>query len=165
MENSEEMNGLTYLRMMTDVLQKKEVQLQKLTELTKEQEKLLKAEEFDDPAFLELIEKKEDHIKKILEFDSGFQAIYNRIEQELKNGKEKYKEQIIELQKLISRVTELGTNLQALERTNKTGMELRLSEKKKGIKQFKVSKQTADRYYKNMIGMKKDASYFMDQKQ
>jgi len=30
--------------------------------------------------------------------------------------------------------------------------------------QFKVSKQTADKYYKNMIGMQTGASYFMDQK-
>lgn len=165
MENNTTANGLTYLRMMSDVLTKKELQLQQLTELTREQERLLKAEEFDEESFQQIIDKKEEHIKKILEFDSGFQAIYNRIEEELKNGKERYKDKIVELQGLIVRVTQLSANLQAMERNNKASMELCLSEKKKGIKQFKVSKQTADRYYKNMIGMQKNMSYFMDQKQ
>ena len=154
-----------YLRMMADVLKKKEFHLQELLTLTKIQEQLLKAEELDDAAFNETIEKKEVHIKKILEFDSGFQAIYNRIEEELKNHTAEYKEQVQELQQLIAGVTELGVSLQALEQKNKTSMEVHLSERKKGIKQFKVSKQTADRYYKNMVGMQQGTSYFMDEKQ
>ena len=160
-----EAGGQMYIRMMADVLRKKEFHLQELLTLTKEQEQLWKAEELDDVAFNETMEKKEVHIKKILEFDSGFQAIYNRIEEELKNHAAEYKEQVLELQQLIAEVTELGVSLQALEQKNKASMEARLLERKKGIKQFKVSRQTADRYYKNMVGMQQGTSYFMDEKQ
>lgn len=160
-----ETKGITYIRMMLDVLGKKEVHLEKLLELTKEQEALLKTEEFKEAEFALLIEKKSESLRKLDEFDNGFQSIYNRVAEELKNNKEEYKEQILEMQALITRVTDLGVKLSALEEKNKSALEVKFREKRQDIRQFKVSKQTADKYYKNMIGMQTGASYFMDQKQ
>lgn len=156
--------GMTYVRMMIDILGKKEVHLSKILEYTQEQEALLKQETFSEEAFAVLVEKKEGLIKKIEEFDNGFQSVYNRMSEELAENKEQYKEQILLLQEQIQKITDLGVKLTALEQKNRAAMELCLREKKQGIKQFKVSKQTADKYYKNMIGMQTGASYFMDQK-
>lgn len=159
-----ETNGMTYIRMMLDVLNKKEVHLKKLLEYTTEQETLLKEENFEEEEFAGLIEKKAGIIRKIEEFDNGFQSIYNRVAEELKEHKDDYKDQVLEMQALITRITDLGVKLTALESKNKTALEVTLRGKKQGIRQFKVSKQTADKYYKNMIGMQTGASYFMDQK-
>ena len=159
-----ETKGMTYIRMMLDVLNKKEVHLKKLLEFTTEQEQLLKEDTFDEAEFTTLIEKKDGIIRKIEEFDNGFQSIYNRVEEELKENKDSYKEQILEMQKLITGITDLGVKLSAMEEKNRAGLEPKLREKRQGIRQFKVSKQTADKYYKNMIGMQTGASYFMDQK-
>jgi len=156
--------GMTYIRMMLDVLSKKEVHLTKLLELTTEQEALLKEEEFKEAEFAILIEKKSGHLRKIDEVDSGFQSIYNRVAEEMQENKDAYKEQILEMQGLITRVTDLGVKLSALETKNKAALEAKLQDKKQGIRQFKVSKQTANTYYKNMLGMQTGASYFMDQK-
>ena len=156
--------GMTYVRMLMDVLAKKEVHLTKLLELTTEQEALLKEEEFKEAEFAILIEKKSGHLRKIEEVDNGFQSIYNRVSEEMKERKEDYKEQILTMQELITKVTDLGVKLSALENKNKAAMEARLQGKKQSIRQFKVSKQTANTYYKNMIGMQTGASYFMDQK-
>lgn len=157
--------GMTYVRMMLDVLSKKEMNLTKLLELTKEQETLLKAEEFDEAEFELLIEKKGGNLCKLEEIDNGFQSIYNRVAEEIQTNKEAYKEQILEMQELITRVTDLGVKLSALEEKNKNALEVILQYKKQNIRQFKVSKQTASAYYKNMSGMQTGASYFMDQKQ
>ena len=156
--------GMTYVRMMLDVLSKKEVHLTNLLELTTEQEKLLKSEEFNEAEFALLIEKKSGNLRKLEEVDSGFQSIYNRIAEEIKTNKEEYKDQILEMQGLITRVTDLGVKLSALEEKNKATLEAKLQGKRQSIRQFRVSKQTADKYYKNMIGMQTGASYFMDQK-
>lgn len=156
--------GMTYIRMMLDVLEKKEVHLTRLLELTTEQEKLLKDEEFNEAEFALIIEKKSGNLRKLEELDNGFQSIYNRVAEEMKEHKEEYKEQIIEMQGIISRITDLGVKLTALENKNKAALEVKLQGKKQNIRQFKVSKQTADKYYKNMIGMQTGASYFMDQK-
>ncbi len=156
--------GMTYVRMMLDVLNKKEVHLAKLLELTQEQETVLKNEEFNEAEFALLIEKKSGHLRKLEEFDNGFQSIYNRVAEEIKTNKDEYKDQILEMQALITAVTDIGVKLSALEEKNKTMLENKLQGRKQNIRQFKVSKQTADKYYKNMIGMQTGASYFMDQK-
>ena len=159
-----ETKGITYIRMMLDILNKKEAQLTSLLELTTAQEQLLKVEEFDEDTFFELIEKKREPLRKLEETDMGFQAIYNRIAEEMKTNKEEYKDQILEMQGLITRVTDLSVKHSALEEKNKASLEAKLQGKRQNIRQFKVSKQTADKYYKNMIGMQTGASYFMDQK-
>ena len=156
--------GMTYVRMMLDVLSKKEVHLTKLLELTKEQEALLKEDEFNEAEFALIIEKKSGNLRKLEEFDNGFQSLYNRIAEEIQNNKEAYKEQILEMQTLITSVTDIGVKLSALEEKNKAALEVKLQDRKQNIRRFKVSKQTADKYYKNMIGMQTGASYFMDQK-
>lgn len=159
-----ETKGITYIRMMLDILSKKEVHLTSLLELTTAQEQILKGAEFDEELFVDLIAKKREHLRKIEETDNGFQSIYNRVAEEMKNNKEEYKDQILEMQGLITRVTDLGVRLSALEEKNKAALEANLQGKRQSIRQFKVSKQTADKYYKNMIGMQTGASYFMDQK-
>ncbi|MBP3579324.1 MAG: hypothetical protein J6K15_14570 [Lachnospiraceae bacterium] len=159
-----ETKGITYIRMMLDILSKKESSLKGLLELTTEQENLLKGEEFDEDGFNGLMKKKSDQLRKLEEYDEGFQAIYNRVAEELQNDKEEYKEQILEMQRLITGITDLSVKLTALEEKNKTTLEVLFREKRQIIRQFKVSKQTADKYYRNMIGMQTGASYFMDQK-
>lgn len=159
-----ETKGITYIRMMLDILSKKESNLKALLELTTAQEQILKGEEFDEEGFTDIMKKKREHLRKIEEFDNGFQSIYNRVAEELKNHKEDYKDQILEMQRLITGITDFGVKLTALEEKNKNVLETKFREKKQSIRQFKVSKQTADKYYKNMIGMQTGASYFMDQK-
>ena len=81
--------GITYIRMMLDVLSKKEVHLTKLLELTMEQEALLKEENFNEAEFALIIEKKGGNLRKLEEFDSGFQSIYNRVAEEMKQKQRK----------------------------------------------------------------------------
>ena len=113
---------------------------------------------------MELIEKKQEPLHKIEEADNAFQSIYNRVAEEIKNNKEDYKEQILAMQSLITKVTDLGVMLSVSEEKNRPLLEARLQGKRQYIRQFKVSKRTADKYYKNMIKMNAGSSYFMDQK-
>ena len=158
----EDSKGITYIRMMLDVLVKKEVYLSKLLEFTTEQEHLLKSDKFDENAFMKLVEQKEDVLGRIEEFDQGFQSIYQRVGETLKDNKEQYKEQILQMQSLIAKLTDVGVKISVLEQKNKGLLQQRLQEKKKGIRQFKVGKKTADTYYKNMIKMQTGTSYFFD---
>ena len=154
--------GTTYIRMMLDVLMKKEAYLSELLHCTMEQECLLKASTFEETVFFKLVEEKDDILKKIEEIDQGFQSIYNRVSEVLKDNKEQYKEQILQMQSLITDVTDLGVKISVLEEKNKGLLQQRLQEKKQGIRQFKVGKKTVDKYYKNMIKMNAGTSYFFD---
>ena len=158
----EDSKGTTYIRMLLDVLVKKEMHLGNLLELTMHQETLLKQSTFDEIAFFQLVEKKDELLNKISEIDNGFQSIYNRVAEVLKENKDQYKEQIIQMQSLITKVTDNGIKITSLEQKNKILLQQRLQEKKQGIRQFKVGKKTANTYYKNMIKMQTGASYFFD---
>lgn len=158
----EDSKGTTYIRMLLDVLVKKETYLGKLLELTMHQETLLKQSTFDEIAFFQFVEQKDEILNKISEIDQGFQSIYNRVAEVLQKEKEQYKEQILQMQSLIAKVTDCGMKITSLEQKNKVLLQQRLQEKKQGIRQFKVGKKTADKYYKNMIKMQTGASYFFD---
>lgn len=158
----EDSKGITYIRMMLDVLVKKEGYLSKLLEFTTEQETLLKSSNFDETAFMKFVEQKEGILGRIEELDQGFQSIYHRVGESLKENKEQYKEQILQMQSLIAKLTDVGVKISVLEQKNKGLLQQRLQEKKQGIRQFKVGKKTADKYYKNMIKMQTGTSYFFD---
>lgn len=156
--------GMTYVRMLLDILVKKEQHLEKILEYTTEQEQLLLEKTFDEEAFAKLIERKGGLLKRIEEFDNGFDSIYHRVEEELKQNREAYKEQVLQMQELIPRVTDLGVRLETLEKKNRSYLEIKLREKKQDIRQFKVSKKTANKYYKSVLGIPAGMSYFVDQK-
>lgn len=74
----------------------------------------IKLEDFD-----EAIEEKGRLIEKLNKLDEGFETVYNKLAEELKGNREKYKAQIAELQDKIRQVTELGTSVQAQDKRNK----------------------------------------------
>ncbi|MCR5154592.1 MAG: hypothetical protein K6B75_07085 [Lachnospiraceae bacterium] len=159
-----EINDETYLSMLGDILKSKLEALEDIHSLTKEQEVLLRAETLDEEAFSKIIDEKAELIKKVGGSDDAFTAIYNRISKHIEEYKVNYKEKIIELQKLVSEVSKESVLIEALERKNKSLMEANVITKRQDIKQFKVSKNTADKYYKNMMNSQGETSVFLDKK-
>lgn len=153
-----------YLRMMIDVLGRKKKVLEEIRNVTEEQTKILENPEPDSNAFNATIDKKNGLIDKINEMDEGFQTLYNRIGEQIREEGREHAELIGRLRSSVSEVTDLGVEITVLEHKNKTTLESRTNEMRRGKKNFKVSKQTADRYYRNMTGLNVDSPVFMDQK-
>lgn len=158
-------NENAYLNMLCDILKKKEEILRSLIEETKKQEEALCQTETDMDSFEAAIEKKDELIKKINESDSAFEKIYKRVAQTLKENTAQYAQAVSELKKGIITVTELSASLYALEKKNKNTMENLANVKKRGVTQFAKNRQTADRYYKNMMGTGNVDSVFIDKKE
>lgn len=158
------MDSLVYVNVLEDSLSKKTSLLNSILELTKEQETLLKAESFDEEAFRAVLEKKQVYIDKLEELDNGFESIFERVKEELKDKKEQYKSNILRLQKQIAVITELGVDIEALERRNKSALERVLSQEKNKIKGNRLGNQGAVSYYNQMVNMYGNQSSFMDKK-
>ncbi len=150
--------------MMKDILVRKRNSLKNILELSEEQSGLLIPQEFDDEAFTEVMDRKEAEINKINELDDGFNAVFNKIKDDIKNKGEEHAPAIKELQDLITEVTELGVRITALEKKNRDALERKKNEIKRGVKNFNVSRQTASSYYKNMSGRNDSGPVFMDKK-
>lgn len=150
----------TYLTLLMDIAIKKEDLLNQMILETIKQAGCFQTEEFQEDQFDEIYYKKLDMIKQIEELDEGFQSVYDRVKEEMKDNKYAYETEIKSLQAKIRSITEKGIRLQTLENENKLKFETNLSSKRQRIKDYKVSKKTAATYYKNMMKQFNNESYF-----
>ena len=128
----------TNLQLLIDALKKKEKNLSELLDLSKEQEKLLKEEEFNFQGFENIMRNKQIRIDEVVRIDEGFQPTYERVKSRLQQHPELYKDQIRELQEGIRKVGELGIQVQTLEAKNQ-GAFMNLSNRlKQDVKGFRT---------------------------
>jgi len=154
----------TYIQILIDSQDQKVKILEKILELTKEQSELLEDSSFEPDDFTNIIQDKEEYINKLEVLDKGFQHMFEKVKDEITENKYKYKEEIEELKEIITMIAGLGTELELKEKANKRKIETFFSLKKKEIKDFNKSKQTADNYQKNMNGQDDNLSFFFDSK-
>jgi hypothetical protein len=154
----------TYIQLLVDTLQKKSKVLKLLMNITEQQENIISAPNFNEDEFLKTISLKEEQIQTLEKLDNGFDQIYESIKEELANKKEKFGTEIASLKVLIVEITDMSVKLQALERRNKSKMEVIFSNKRREIKNSRLSNQTVANYYKNMSKQQEAQSYFYDKK-
>lgn len=107
------------LTILSESLDKKLEVLQKIREYNKRQEEIFSAEEVDMSLFDDAVEEKQRLIDEVVHLDEGFEIMYEKLARELEGNRERYAAQIRELQKKVSRVTELSVTVQAQEARNK----------------------------------------------
>ena len=153
-----------YVSMMADSLKKKEEILEFLYDRTAEQEEILKSDDPDLDRFQQTIDEKGDRITQLDQLDQGFDTLFRLVEKELQENRENYREEILEVQGRIRRVSELSMKLQALEHQNNERFKGYLSRKRQEIRQFSVNDRTAANYYQNMANAhKSDQSYYLNE--
>ncbi|ROR31546.1 FlgN protein [Mobilisporobacter senegalensis] len=157
-------NQNVYINILINTLAKKSAVLDDLIDITLLQESYLKEAPQNMDSFEETLDNKSELINNLDQLDDGFEAVYERVKEELKSKKDLFQNEVLKLQELIRQVTNKGVKLQALEQQNKLKMEAYFLTKKQEIKNFKKSSQTASNYYKSMIDRPQGDSYFLDKK-
>lgn len=154
-----------YISVMKDSLQEKCDVLKEILALTQEQEQVLSHLGENPDAFDEILEKKGRLIQRMQELDNGFDSLFQKAGDAIREAKQYYKPQIMEMQNAIRVITDYSVQIQALERKNKVKFENFVAAKRKEIRDFKVSNKTANSYYQNMANQHHQwQSYFMDKK-
>ena len=159
MDNSKE-----YISILIESLKKKKHILRDIRVANEEQKNIAMNEPFDDEAFERNIEEKEGLIKALTSLDRGFDSVYSRVSETLKNNREAYKEEIIELKELVSEVTGLSMDIQAEEVRNKELLLNCFSGLHRKISANKTSNQVASSYYQTMANLNYVEPQFMDKK-
>lgn len=153
-----------YLQVLEESMHKKLDVLLRIEALSAKQEVLLKELPVDGEAFDESIDEKGILIDKLTKLDEGFEALYAHIKEQLSVGKEKYKEQIVRLQKLIAEVTEKSMSIQAQEARNKALAEKFFADSRKELQKGRRSSKAAFDYYRSMSQSQVVTPQFMDKK-
>lgn len=155
-------NSLTIL---SESLDKKLEILQKVQEYNRRQEKAFSEETADLDDFDAAIDEKGKLIDEINRLDAGFETMYAKLADELKNNRERYAAQIRELQQKVTAVTDLSVTVQAQEARNKQLVEQYFAKRRAGIKEGRTSSKAAYNYYRNMNNANAVPPQFMDSKQ
>lgn len=158
-----ERNGV-YVSMMVDALKRKTRILTELLDLTKEQKSLLSMSELDQERFQKIIDEKGEYINDLNQIDDGFDALFRLVKKDIEANKDGYKEEIQEMQDLISGISDMGVEIQALEHQNSEKFKTYLANQRKGIRDFHVNNKTASAYYQNMANSHRpEQSYFFNE--
>ena len=144
-----------YIDIMVESLQKKEKILEKLIEKCDAQAEVIADNDYGSinwDKFNVLITEKEILIDRLNEIDDGFEALYDRVGDEIKQNKERYASQIKAIQELIKAVTDKGVTIKAKEERNRANLERVLLPIKKELKTSKRSMSVINKYYNTMNG-------------
>lgn len=157
-------NEIIYTHILIESLKKKKEALKEILKYTKEQEKILNQENFEEESFESLIDKKQQSIEVINKLDEGFDLTFDHVKTELGEHKKMFKNEILTLQGLIREVTEISTQIQVLESRNKLSFENKMRAKRDNIKMARLSSQSVSKYYKNAANAYSGESIFLDKK-
>lgn len=157
-------NNSTYIQVMIQSLNRKIEVLEKIIECTQEQEFVLSEEEVDLDQFGDLIDEKQKWIDQLNLLDTGFEKVFERVQEEIQLHRDNYRDEITQMQGLIKKITDLSVVLRTSEHRNKARFEQYSTKKKKEIREFKMSNASATKYYQNMANQHSGQSYFLDKK-
>ena len=153
-----------YLQSLIDGLNQKITILDKLTEYTEEQQRIVGEVSIDWDAFDTTIDKKDELIQKLTVIDAGFQSVYDRVKDDVVANKDKYKEYILILKQQVQLVTEKSTSLMALEQRTKAKVSSGFGTQRQQIRSNKESSKVASSYYNTMNRMNYIDPQLMDWK-
>ena len=145
-------------------LEKKINLLKEVVEENKKQREVLKQPEFSMELFRQTIEKKDDLIQKIQFLDHGFEDVYQRVGDTLREKRDVYLVEIEKIQYQIRQITDLTVKIQSQEQENKRLAMIQFGKERKKIHQAKSSKLAASQYYKTMAKLTVIDPQFMDKK-
>jgi len=142
-----------YIQIMLESLKKKSVILDRILAKNEVQAKCLESGEYDSvdwDTFNITVTEKEAEIKRINEMDDGFQALYDRVGNQLKDSKDKYSCEIKEMQRIILELEEKSVKIRTGEERNRAMIEKVMVGRKQEIKQVRMNLKVASNYYKSM---------------
>lgn len=154
----------SYLSILEDSLRKKLTILDQIEEVSNAQTALIKEDQFDLQRFDGMVDEKDDFVKQLEELDNGFEALYDKVRDELLKDRSKYEQQIRCMQELIGQITDKSVSIQATESRNKAAMERYFAREKQSIGQGRRTAKAAYDYYQNMSNVNTQASVFLDRK-
>lgn len=154
----------SYLNILEESLEEKLQVMAEIQRYSTLQQEIFQSQEADLDKFDEYVDKKDELLQKLTALDSGFEALYGNVSEELKDNREKHGAQIRRLQELVSRVTEGSVAIQAQEARNKKLVEAYFRKERAGLAQNRKSSSAAYNYYKSMSGSGAETSQLYDNK-
>ena len=96
--------------------------------------------------------------------DDGFQELFDRVKDDLKNHQDLYRDEIAQMQKYIRKLTSKSATIQVQEARNKDLMTKKFASVHKQVREVRKSQRVVNQYYKNMMKTNYGEPVFTDKK-
>lgn len=154
-----------YIGILTESLQRKIQILDQILLKTKEQRQIIHSQDKNSlDIFDKNMQEKDVLIQELNKLDKGFEGIFNRVKEELKDKKEKYANEIHLMKQLISDITEKSMQIQKEEYQTQGEIQKFFKQEKEKVQLVKANKNAALNYYKTMSNLEHVDPQFMDKK-
>lgn len=153
----------TYVDIMIQSLNKKIQVLNEIKRLNVLQKELLEDDKADADDFDKTVEDKSKLIQQLEQLDSGFDKLFERVREELKEQKDAYKDKIAIMQNCIRQITDLSMEIQSQEAKNKDLMTRKFVSVRQKAKIVRTNTKAANQYYQNMMQLNYVDPQFLDQ--
>lgn len=153
----------SYVGLLIDSLQKKKCLLEEIVNTNARLKEVVANSKFDPDVFDAIGQEKSVLVEEINKLDSGFEVIYSRVKDELPDNKDKYAQEIKQMQELIREIVALSTSIEADEQRIKADVEKQFSKIKQAVKQTRKNSSAVNNYYKSMQKIDTQPQ-FMDKK-
>ena len=153
-----------YVTALEESLEKKIRVLDEIYRISQLQTEILDKKPMDFERFDAYVDDKDICIEKLDKLDEGFEILYERVGQELKENRAAYEKQILHMQQMITEITDKSVAIQTLEERNRKAVAEVFSDERKELGQGKRSLNVAMNYYRNMSGTNVVPPQYMDKK-
>ena len=152
------------VQILVQSLKKKSETLNKIIEQNNLQETILKQEEFDMDSFEETVDAQNELVEELERLDTGFEALYDRVREDVMHNKDRYRQEIVEMQELIQQITDKVVTINAGNMRNKRLAENQFKKARAEIRNGVSQSKVARGYYNNMNNLNCVAPQFYDNK-
>lgn len=151
-------------QILLESLEKKNRILDRLIGQIDAQEKILKSDDFDMEAFDKALDAQGAYVEQLDRIDRGFEAVYDRVREELIGNRERYRDEIARMQEQIQQITDKIVTINAGNMRNKMLAENQFKKKRVEIGTGASKSKVARNYYKNMNNLNFVSPQFYDNK-
>lgn len=145
-------------------LEKKQQVLDNVIKQIDTQESILKQDKFDMDAFEAAIDEQSRLVDELDKLDSGFEAFYERVREDITAHKEQYHHEIAYMKELIQKITDKVVTINTGSARNKMLAEKQFQVEKKKIRQSVSKTKAARNYYNSMNNLNQVQPQFYDSK-
>jgi len=153
-----------YVVMMRESLEKKVSILEQIQVKNTQQANIFGDPNATPDELEENMEQKGNLVDQLVRLDNGFEQLFKKVEKELTENRARYRDEIIEMKRLIARITDLSVAIQKQEQVNHNMAVEKFSSIRNQIQKVRKSQKAVNTYYKNMMKRTYFDAQFLDNK-
>lgn len=153
-----------YIHIMVESLEKKIDVLNRIIELNRQQKFLLQDPNLLPEEFEQNMQFKSELVEQLNLLDDGFEELFQRVRDVLNDNREKYAEEIVQMQGLIKDIMTKTNEIQAQEARNRENAANKFSAVRNQVRGVRNSQKVVKQYYDNMMSHRKSEAQMIDNK-